>query len=111
MYTRSWPVPTRKTGRTTFPRAPGARAWANGVRCLWEKEGVWAWNRDSGTPVVLKEGYFTRSVAGEPVEFYRDFYWPFVRRWQRMVERRADGKMVHVEAVPNEVSRHRVVHG
>lgn len=52
---------------------------------------------------MLKEGYFTRSASGVPVDFYGDFYWPFVRRWQGLVERRARGKMVHVEAVPNEV--------
>lgn len=74
------------------------------MQCVWEKEGVWAWDRDSGKPVVLKEGYFTRRADGKPVEFYRDFYWPFVKRWQGMVQDKAKGKMVHVEAVPNEVS-------
>lgn len=63
-------------------------------------------------PVVLKEGYFTRKPSGESVDFYNDFYWPFVKRWEEMVNKATaamspDGtsKIVMVEGVPNEVRR------
>lgn len=106
VYTRSWPVPTRRTGTMTFPVTEGdpfPRAWLPGVQCAWERESVWTWDREQGRPVVLKEGYFTRTADGAAVDFYRGFYWPFVRRWEGMVGREAEGKMMHVEAVPNEV--------
>lgn len=110
VYTRSWPVPTRRTGSVTLPfpavekAGPGVRrAWVEGVQCAWERESVWMWDREQARAVVLKEGYFSRTSAGTPVEFYADFYWPFVRRWEGMVRELARGKMMHVEAVPNEV--------
>jgi hypothetical protein len=80
-------------------------------RCIWAREGVWAWDREAQKPVVLREGYFTRTASGAPVNFYNDFYWPFVKRWEETVNRAtasmsADGhsKIVMVEGVPNEVS-------
>lgn len=100
-------------------------AKAEGGECAWAREGVWAWDNEQGKPVVLKEGYFSRfpsshtpragstgeeeGVKGrrrDEVDFYKDFYWPFVRRWEEMVQRTAgEGKMLHVEAVPNQVCR------
>lgn len=90
-----------------------------GGECAWAREGVWAWDDEQGKPVVLKEGYFSRFPSSRPllaaggrrsteqrdkVEFYKDFYWPFVRRWEELVRRKAgEGKMLHVEAVPNQV--------
>jgi hypothetical protein len=98
-------------------------AKAKGGECAWAREGVWAWDNEQGKPVVLKEGYFSRfpsshtpragstggreaEVKRDEVDFYKDFYWPFVRRWEGMVQRTAgEGKMLHVEAVPNQVCR------
>ncbi|KAJ9098743.1 hypothetical protein QFC21_004391 [Naganishia friedmannii] len=90
-----------------------------GGECAWAREGVWAWDTEQGKPVVLKEGYFSRFASSRPrqsagegnrrgverdqVDFYKDFYWPFVRRWEDLVRREAgEGKMLHVEAVPNQ---------
>lgn len=61
------------------------------------------WDREQRRAVVLKEGYFSRAAEGRRVDFYADFYWPFVRRWEGMVQSLARGKMMHVEGVPNEV--------
>ena len=108
VYTRSWPVPTRKTASTVLPHKgeESARAWLNGVQCAWEREAVWMWDREQGRTVVLKEGYFARTAKGRRVDFYGDFYWPFVRRWEELVRSLAQGKMMHVEGVPNEVRSH-----
>lgn len=70
-------------------------------KCIWARHGVWAYDKKSSRPIVLKEGYFSRRADGEKVEFYRDYYWPFVGRWMEIVGIRG---MVHVEGVPNEVS-------
>lgn len=103
VYTRSWPVPTRRTGSMVLPLEESARAWLDGVQCAWEREAVWMWDREQRRAVVLKEGYFSRAAEGRRVDFYADFYWPFVRRWEGMVQSLARGKMMHVEGVPNEV--------
>ena len=39
---------------------------------------------------------------GRKVDFYRDFYFPFVKRWEEVVRRKAKGKAKMVEAIPNE---------
>lgn len=75
-------------------------------RCIWAQHGVWGYDSDTNRPIVLKEGYFTKNAEGKEVSFYKDFYWPFVRRWEDVVKRRSGGKaMLHVEGVPNEVSQ------
>jgi hypothetical protein len=28
--------------------------------CIWEREGVWAWDRKKKEPVVLRENYFVK---------------------------------------------------
>lgn len=107
-YTRSWPHPTR-ISRNVVVNTKEVSVWKDG--CPWAREGVWAWDRDAKKPVILREGYFTKKTSGEDIDFYNDFYWPFVKRWETMVNKKTaavcgDGraKMVMVEGVPNEVS-------
>lgn len=73
--------------------------------CIWAQHGLWAFDTQTQKPVVLKEGYFTKDSQGRKVDFYDNFYWPFVKRWEQLVKSKTAGeKMVHVEGVPNEVS-------
>lgn len=76
-------------------------ATSSGSRCPWAREGVWAWDEEKKVAVVLKEGHFAR-YDGRKVDFYEDCYWPFVKRWERVVK-----GMRHVEPIPNEVSQGR----
>jgi hypothetical protein len=122
-YVRSWPFPSKIKGyRTMNPK--GLSLWistgqeadsaeaststgrtSKESRCIWARHGVWGYDADTRRPIVLKEGYFTKDSQGKKVNFYTDFYWPFVKRWEDGVKRRSGGKaMVHVEGVPNEVS-------
>jgi len=90
---------------TTEPASPSGRALSKEARCIWARHGVWGYDADTKRPIVLKEGYFTKDAQGRGVNFYTDFYWPFVKRWEDVVKQRSGGKaMLHVEGVPNEVS-------
>ncbi|KAJ9121910.1 hypothetical protein QFC24_004492 [Naganishia onofrii] len=129
VYTRAWPFPSRWTHNVVLNEAKES-AWlassagddATPSECAWAREGVWAWNQDRQRPTVLKEGYFSKFPCrpngwregiqsqekclreeGGKAEFYRDFYWPFVARWQELIRSKSEeGKMVHVETVPNQ---------
>ncbi|WWD20684.1 hypothetical protein CI109_105160 [Kwoniella shandongensis] len=109
VYTRSFPFPTRISSHTTG-NTTSASAWASGS-CPWEKEGVWRWSEAKGQAVALQEDYFTKSKRkGEKVDFYKDHYFPFVKKWEEVVQRASSkGKALAgglkarmVEAVPNE---------
>ena len=90
-YVKSWPFPSRMSHRTHI--APPSRVWIDRAAapfpstrrsdgCVWREHGMWAWNEKNQKPVVLQADYF--SVDPRPghgrrrVEFYRDFYAPFV---------------------------------
>jgi hypothetical protein len=65
---------------------------------------VWRWSEQKKTAVALQEDYFSKDRKGRKVDFYQDFYFPFVSKWEEVLEKR-QGKgrgMRLVEAVPNE---------
>lgn len=105
VYTRSWPYPTRLSGRETLNK-DGVRVWrADGPsagKCPWEREGVWSYSSDRGRPVALQEDYFTKNRQGQAVDFYRDCYFPFIKRWEAMVRKRCPSKARMLEPLPNE---------
>lgn len=125
IYVRSFPFPTRRSGsklvneecvqvwktRAGDEGSPASKS--NKSRCIWAKEGVWAWDNEKNKPVVLKDGYFSKHPEGRKVDFYQDFYWPFVKRWEEDMliwtpkkaiagPSEARRKMIHVEGLPNE---------
>ncbi|WVR08558.1 hypothetical protein IAU60_005613 [Kwoniella sp. DSM 27419] len=104
VYTRSFPFPTRATSTVTG-NPEGASAWGT-KSCPWEKEGVWRWSDAKKQAVALQEDYFTKNRRGEKVDFYQDFYYPFVKKWEQVIATRSKGKeakmMRMVEAIPNE---------
>ncbi|CAL1710309.1 unnamed protein product [Somion occarium] len=106
-YTRSFPMPTRHTSSVTLNTA-GRKVWReDGVtegKCIWEMHGVWGWDEQKKEGIVLRENYFKRHpLTGKPVDWYNDFYFPFLSRWADRVRTVVDNdKMVFVEAIPNE---------
>lgn len=63
--------------------------------CIWKAHGVWEWDREKNAPVVLQSDYFNKDPrpqdirdrdgrVGEDgkVEWYRDFYAPFVKTFE-----------------------------
>ena len=105
-YTRSFPFPTRRTGYVTG-NPTNTSVWRDG-QCPWENEAAWKWSDAKSKPIALQEDFFTKDQMGKKVEFYDTFYWPFVKKWEKVVARskigtaKGRGKMRMVEVVPNE---------
>ena len=63
VWTRSFPMPTRLTGKEVLNPA-GKKVWRldgpTQGQCLWEMHGVWGWDQRKGEGVVLRENYFKR---------------------------------------------------
>ena len=55
----------------------------------------------SGQPVVLQPGYFSQ-VGGRQVDFYADYYWPFVARYTAAIRSVAPEALIFVEGVPHQ---------
>lgn len=100
VYVRSFPHPTRISKRT-IANVDGAKAWTSG-NCPWQREGVWSWSADRGQAVALREDYFSKDSKGRKVNFYTDFYYPFLQRWEKLVNQKAPRKARMVEPIPNE---------
>ncbi|KAF8630871.1 hypothetical protein AX17_005230 [Amanita inopinata Kibby_2008] len=106
-WTRSFPMPTSKTLETLL-NTKGRNAWRDdgptGGKCLWEMHGVWGWDLKKKEGVVLRENYFSKHpMTNEQIDWYTDFYYPFLRQWASRVRRvSSPDKLVFVESIPNE---------
>ncbi|KAK7680349.1 hypothetical protein QCA50_016589 [Cerrena zonata] len=100
-------MPSKQTSTVTL-NPDGRKVWnpagpSNG-KCIWEMHGVWGWDERKKEGIVLRENYFKRHpMSGKDVDWYNDFYFPFLSRWADRVRGVAgEQKMVFVEAIPNE---------
>ncbi|OSC99248.1 glycoside hydrolase family 5 protein [Trametes coccinea BRFM310] len=106
-WTRSFPLPTRMTSQRVINTA-GQKAWQEdgptGGKCLWEIHGVWGWDQKKNEGVVLRENYFKRDPnTGREIDWYTDFYFPFVQKWAARVRKvTGEDKIVFTEPIPNE---------
>lgn len=63
--------------------------------CIWRAHGVWDWDRKKDGPVVLQSDFFNKDPRPQEIkdrdgtigedgklEWYRDFYAPFVKRFE-----------------------------
>ena len=99
-YTRSFPFPTRINKYVTG-NPNSVSAWT--IQCPFEEAGAWRWSSAKSKAVVLQDDFFKKDSTGRKIDFYTDFYWPFVRRWNDVVGNaggRDKAKMV--EVIPNE---------
>ncbi|KAG6908993.1 hypothetical protein DXG01_002482 [Tephrocybe rancida] len=107
VWTRSFPMPTRRTSSAVL-NPHGKSVWhPNGPsrgQCIWEMHDVWGWDKNHNEGVVLRENYFINSPAtGKKVDWYTDFYFPFLGKWtERVRGASAPEKIIFVEAIPNE---------
>lgn len=106
-WTRSFPLPTRLTSRSVL-NSTNRKAWrpdgpTQGM-CVWEMHGVWGWDNNKNEGVVLRENYFVKDpMTGRKVDWYTDFYYPFLKRWtDRARKVMSNDKMFFVEPIPNE---------
>ncbi|KAJ7614127.1 glycoside hydrolase [Roridomyces roridus] len=106
-WTRSFPMPTRKTGEAIL-NVKRRKAWREDGptfgECVWAMHGVWGWDRNKDAAVVLRENYFVKHpLTGDKVDWYTDFYYPFLHKWvDRVRSVSPPEKLVFVEAIPNE---------
>lgn len=110
-WTRSFPMPTKRTGQQLL-NPKGRKAWREDGpthgQDLWEMHGVWEWDSAKNAGAVLREEYFMSDPAtGRRVDWYTDFYYPFLKRWTERVRGAiANGrgleKLFFVEPIPNE---------
>ncbi|ODO10633.1 hypothetical protein I350_01230 [Cryptococcus amylolentus CBS 6273] len=104
IYVRTFPFPT-KISKYITANPEGASAWSK-KECVWEKEGVWRWSEVKKEATPLQEDYFSKDRAGKKIDFYQDFYFPFINRWEAVVSKntqRTRGlKARMVEPLPNE---------
>ncbi|PWN28423.1 glycoside hydrolase [Jaminaea rosea] len=115
-YVKTWPWPTRRSHWSEVD-PKGRKCWlasrdSEPAGCLWARHGAWKWNASSRRAEVLRRDYFTHDprprdmapdTAGQPVEWYRDCYVPFVRRFaDRMRRNHGDALQVWFEPIPNE---------
>ncbi|KAF9078603.1 glycoside hydrolase family 5 protein [Rhodocollybia butyracea] len=107
VWTKSFPVPTRKTGRVIL-NVDKRKVWkVDGPtkgQCLWEMHGVWGWDRNKKAAIVLRESYFNKHpMSGKKIDWYTDFYYPFLNKWaDRVRSISSPEKIVFTEMIPNE---------
>lgn len=125
-WTRSFPFPTRRTAYGVL-NPMGRKAWREDGptdgKCVWEMHGVWGYDILKKEGVVLRENYFAKHpMTGkkvgcypsppsqltyiDQVDWYIDFYFPFVRKWAEKVSRytvNGKRKLLFLEPIPNEV--------
>ncbi|KAL2915197.1 hypothetical protein HK105_205304 [Polyrhizophydium stewartii] len=99
-FVKSWPWPTRKAG-TRLLNEDGKSAWLPGRHCIWREHGVWDVD-STGKPVAVKPDYFTNRRDGSPLDFNRDFYAPFVKRYSEAIRRANPDAIVFFEPIPND---------
>ena len=106
-YVKSWPRPTKISHKVRV-NTSGIRAWTEGIPCIWREHGVWEWNERKQNATVLCQDYFKRfPKTGEPFEWYKDAWYPFVRKFARAISKgRAQRQhwMTFAGSIPNEVS-------
>ncbi|KAF9457906.1 glycoside hydrolase [Collybia nuda] len=107
VWTRSFPMPTSRTSQILLNKH-GRKAWREDGpsegKCIWAMHDVWGWDKTKDMGVVLRENYFINNPAtGKKVDWYTDFYYPFLHKWASRVRNASSpDKIVFVEAIPNE---------
>ena len=87
----------------------GVSLWRDGYEPIWRQNGVWDVDR-SGRPHLLQPDYFA-SVGDRPVDFGRDYFNLFVRRYRQAVQDIDPESLVFVTPPPSELASGRIEFG
>ncbi|SJL04818.1 uncharacterized protein ARMOST_08189 [Armillaria ostoyae] len=107
VYTRSFPMPTRKTSSAVL-NTEGEKVWRpdgpSQGQCIWEMHGVWGWDVNKKEAVILRQNYFVKHpMTGQKIDWYDDFFYPFIRKWEQRVRGIVSPeKILFIEVIPNE---------
>ncbi|ORY87993.1 glycoside hydrolase superfamily [Protomyces lactucae-debilis] len=101
-FTKSWPVPTKKTSIKML-NADGIRLWRDDMEDVWRQHSVW--NIIDGQ-TRYDPRHFTRypkthARAGEEVKFLQDFYRPFLMSFDQAIKAAMPHAYTFVEPIPN----------
>jgi hypothetical protein len=102
IYTKSWPVPTRRT-LTKRLNEEQLRLWKDDIQDVWRQHGVWDLVDDRPE---YDSAHFTRfpdshQRAGEAVNFLQDFYKPFLRDFDAAIKVVLPHAYTFIEPIPN----------
>jgi len=95
--------------RRTVINPNGVSLWRDGYGPIWRQNGVWDVTRDGG-PQLLRPDYFA-SVDGRPVDFGRDFFAPFVKRYKAAIRVIDPNALIFVTPPPPEMAYGQVGYG
>ncbi|CAG8464688.1 11322_t:CDS:10 [Ambispora leptoticha] len=102
VWVKSWPYPTKKH-TTKLLNSERERAWLDGHKCIWRQHGVWDVDVN-GKPRALKHNYFqNHPQTGDKVNFYRDFYVPFINKYAEGIQSVKQDYFIFIEPLPNEL--------
>ena len=116
-YVKSWPFPTRVSHRSLIdphgrsiwlsPEKQTSDKTSRGLgQCVWQAHGVWVWDGQKKAAVILEDDYFNLDHRpgrqGTHIEWYRDFYAPFLQQFLKRVSRNSPGQLSFIEPIPNE---------
>ncbi|CAO3590368.1 unnamed protein product [Absidia cylindrospora] len=102
VYIKSWPFPTKKSHSRVI-NASKTSAWSGNQTCIWKQHGVWGLKDDK--PVLLASDYFSKHPeTGKKVDFYQDFYVPFVNKYAQAIQSVKSSLYCFVEPLANEKS-------
>ncbi len=79
--------------------ADRTRVWLEGMDCLWRQHGVWDIDA-SGNPSLLQTGYF-RAIHGRAVDFGRDYYRPFAKRFALEIRKIDPNALIFIHLEPD----------
>lgn len=85
--------------KTTLVNSEGVSLWLDGHEPLWRRHGVWG-VQPEGDFQALRPDYFAR-VAGRPVVFDRDYFFPFVERYIRQLRQAAPDAVFFLSPPPS----------
>ncbi|KAJ3193375.1 hypothetical protein HK101_004929, partial [Irineochytrium annulatum] len=101
VYVRSWPLPTRRSGRL-WMNEEKLSAWVNNRECIWKQHGVWDVGPD-GKPRARIANYFAKNPRTQmPIDFGKDCYLPFFRKYVKSIHSVKPDLLLFFEPIPNE---------
>jgi hypothetical protein len=78
----------------------GLGCWLTGFDCIWRQNGVWDLDYDH-RPYLARTDHFSQ-VNGKPVDFVRDYFNPFARRFAHAIHSILPEALIFLESDPRQ---------